>query len=858
MRGTIRNLHGTTERYIMKKFSLYAAALVLFCTAAGAAVAEPQIPDTRNLLVNSRFDFYSLTPHRHGRPMSYVADYVPFWNADTAKSLRVMRDSHIDPKILPPFSTPCGVELLPGQSFHQFFTLPEADLLYGDAVSLSFRAWQKTPGAVKGEIRAMKIESADGTWCPARDFKFRDKRTFNNMARGELVVAASKAVTSKEVLKNIELKIENFVINGNFTPGKKSFAKDNNTVGIEVRFTNTGKESVWIFAPSLLRGPKAFRAGAEYRKIPEYYRHIPRTMQKLWKGEPIHILLMGSSIDRGSANPPLYPYDENPASPKYKKPLSDSHSGFSTKLVGRPDLDPYFGWSNHYFSYAGRLKVELMKKFDLSGDKILMNFMAADGSCIGESHSGLKAYCELLKDPDPGLNAHKPGKSWRELYPGLFSRPEGPRPDLVIYGSGANEKTDTPDEAAVFEGAIRYIQRNYPGVEFLGCIYQSRGGYTPNGNDMQAIGMRYGIPFVDFGIVNDRLTRLINPYAVGNGDGHPQAAIHYIWFKQLEKAFECAGPVVAGFPQTRLPERMMPGSLNWEGEMKLYKAGDKRFFRPGAFILDDSAFNCWAAFTKPPTAKEKNDPKYKAPQGFVYVDGEKKGVARRASPWIDVRNSFFRHGRLSFGDRHVVELASAYKFAGVDAKQTISRRFTGVETNLFTGKKKVRSYESGTGFPYGRFVIDLAPGESCQVSAVGTAFAPVWVDTPKGGTLQVDVDGQKAFETAANQPFVMQNGEKIFMENRKGIRGLPYGVHTVTFKALKAPVTVMGLYSYDLRSNRSGERIVRNFAADGVYEFEPAFKAVPLVRCAPGLTLRSVTRERAEFAGSGDFEAIGE
>ena len=105
MCGTIRNLHGTTERYIMKKFSLYAAALVLFCTAAGAAVAEPQIPDTRNLLVNSRFDFYSLTPHRHGRPMSYVADYVPFWNADTAKSLRVMRDSHIDPKILPPFST---------------------------------------------------------------------------------------------------------------------------------------------------------------------------------------------------------------------------------------------------------------------------------------------------------------------------------------------------------------------------------------------------------------------------------------------------------------------------------------------------------------------------------------------------------------------------------------------------------------------------------------------------------------------------------------------------------------------------------------------------------------------------------
>ena len=842
----------------MKKFALLFFVSFVFCVS-GAPVPEPEIVDPRNLLVNSAFEFHSLIPHRHGRAQSFVADYVPFWNADTAKSLRVWRDSHIDPKYLPPFSVPGGVELLPGQSFHQFFTLPEANLLYGDAVSLTFRGWQGTPGALRGEIKAMKIESADGTWSPGKDFKFRDKRTFNRMARGELVVAASKAVTAKEAGKNIEFRIENFVIPGNFTPGKKSFAKDNNTVGLEVRFTNTSKASVWIFAPSLLRGPQAFRAIGTYRKIPEYYRHIPRTMQKLWKGEAVHILLMGSSIDRGSANPPLYPYVEDPKSPKYKQPLSDSHSGFSTKLVGRPDLDPYFGWSNHYFSYAGRLKVELMKKFDLAGDKILMNFMAADGSCIGESHSGLKKYCELLLPPYPGFNAHKEGKSWRELYPELFSRPEGPRPDLVIYGSGANEKTDTPDEGAVFEGAIRYIQRNYPGTEFVGCMYQSRGGYTPNPGDMQAIAMRYGIPFIDFGLVNDRLTRLINPNAVGNGDGHPQAAIHYVWFKQLERAFECIGPVVAGFPQVHLPERMMPTSLNWEGEMKLYKAGDKRFFRPGAFVLDDSAFNCWAAFTKPPTAKEKSDPQYKPPVGAVYVDGEKRGVARRASPGIDLRNSFFRHGRLSFGDRHVVELTPEYKFTGLDAKQTVSRKFTGVESKLFDcGGKKALPYESKTGFPYGRFVLTLAPGESCTVSAVGTGFAPVWADTPAGGTLQVDADGQKAFEIPTNQPYVLRSGEKIFMENRKGIRGLPYGVHTFTFKALKAPVAVMGLYSYDLRANRSNERIVRGFAGAGTYEFEPAFRAAPLIFCSPGLELKSVTKERAVFAGSGDFEAIGE
>ena len=155
-------------------------------------------------------------------------------------------------------------------------------------------------------------------------------------------------------------------------------------------------------------------------------------------------------------------------------------------------------------------------------------------------------------------------------------------------------------------------------------------------------------------------------------------------------------------------------------------------------------------------------------------------------------------------------------------------------------------------------MIELAPGESCTVSFVGTACAPVWVDTPKGGTLQVDVDGKKAFEIPANQPFVMRSGEKIFMENRKGIQGLPYGVHTVTFKALKGPVSVMGLYSYDLRSNRSNERVVRGFAGNGVYAFEPAFKAPPLIFSSPGLELKSVTKEQAVFAGRGGFEAIGE
>ena len=465
----------------------------------------------------------------------------------------------------------------------------------------------------------------------------------------------------------------------------------------------------------------------------------------------------------------------------------------------------------------------------------------------------MKKYCELLQPPEGGTNAHVAGKSWKELYPGLFSRPEGPRPDLVIFGSGANEKTDTPDECAVFEGMIRYIQRNYPGVEFLGCMYQNKGGYTPNPADMQALAMRYQFPFVDFGIVNDRLLRLINPNAIGNNDGHPQAAVHYIWFKQLERAFECTGPVVSGFPQVHLPERVMPTAYNWEGEMKTYRAGDKRFFRPNAFIIDDSAFNCWAGPVK------KAEPGKQSPRGMIFINGKQASTyGSRPSPYYNVRNSFFRHGRLAFGDRHVVEISDFYKFTFLDSKQSLNKYYTGVESKLFSGIKKVLPYNSQTGFPYGRFVTTLQPGESCQITLPGNAFAVTWVDTEKGGSLSAEINGNKCFEVPANVPFVMQNKEKLYMENRKGIQGLPFGLHTITLKAAKAPVLLMGVYAYDTRSNSAWKRVVYGAADNSEFKFEPAFKAVPLIDCRGTLKLKSVTCEKALFSGAGTFTAAGE
>ena len=69
----------------MKKFAFLFFVSFVFC-ASGAPVKEPEIVDPRNLLVNPAFEFHSLIPHRHGKAQSFAADYVPFWNADSAKS----------------------------------------------------------------------------------------------------------------------------------------------------------------------------------------------------------------------------------------------------------------------------------------------------------------------------------------------------------------------------------------------------------------------------------------------------------------------------------------------------------------------------------------------------------------------------------------------------------------------------------------------------------------------------------------------------------------------------------------------------------------------------------------------------
>ncbi len=821
--------------------------LLAACLVSSAARADECVPQT-NLLLNSKFAFHAFQDHRLGEPRNYRSHNVAFWNTGGWGDISVVRQSHVNTAIRPAFWAENLVSLRPQARFWQFFTLPEVGLLHGQSISLTVFGYQDTPGALVARVVVLKVESEDGTWSPA-ELGLSDKRTFARHGRGELVAAKTYEARSSTTGR-IELTIPGAEIMGHFREGSDSRTDDVNTVGIRVEFTNVGDEGdVWVCAPCLVAGPQPVAHAAPGRECVPFYRHIPRTMQKLWKGEPIHMVLMGSSIDRGSANPPQYLYDEDPNSETFKHPLSDR--AFEGEKIGRPDLDPYFGWWQHYFSYAGRLKVELMRKFDLPSDKICMNFMACDGSCVGEAHSGLAEYLSLAVPPSEHANGHKAGKTWQELYPDLFSRREGPRPDLVIFGSGANEKTDSPDEVAVLEGMIRWIQRHYPETEFLFCMWQNRGGYTPNAGDLKALALRYQIPLIDFARVQDDLTAYTNPYALCPDGGHPQAAGHYLWFKQLERAFECWDPIRCGQAQLQLPDRVHPNSYGWEGEITTYSRDSERI-QGRLFVLDDTAVNCWG--TVPDNEHG----------GAIFVDDQKMSF-RRSSPRRDLRNSLFRFGRCRLGDRHVLELVGqGAALTAVDAKTCPNRRWLGVENPLWElDGAKPAPFVSSVGNPYGTHQVVLAPGQSITIDAVLTDVSVAYTDRPDGGILKVVVDDHPRLSQQTDMPYVDRTEKKHYMENRRGILGLPFGLHTIRLEAVDRPVTVLGLFTYDSRSNRRHERRLVGYASAGeTLRFSAPFAARPVVMCHEALRAgtEDITPSQVTFSGesTGSYEIIGQ
>ncbi|QGQ22470.1 hypothetical protein F1728_07170 [Gimesia benthica] len=769
----------------MKKITLLFLS-VFVCSLFSVVMAENTLP-TVNLLQNPQFRLRKTAGSEPGRSILY-------WNTDRWGD--VVAGSGAEKLKLE--SLEKAVEILPGKRIWQFATLPELGLKGGDAVSLSVNGYQEQSGALKARLCLMLIESADGQWSPA-DFGMPDKRTFAKHGRGELVRSPQQEASSEETQKEFELQLNGLKIDPRFKEQREADADFRNVVGVLVEFVNDSNQRVWVNSPALVKGETAAKTvPTTSRALPELYQKIPRTMQKLTTGQPISILTLGSSIDRGSANPRLYFYDEDPASPHYKEPLIEARSGnpeamkrLIAERMGRPDLQDYVGWSQHYFMYTGRMRRELLRKFHYPVEKMLLNVMACDGSSIGESHSGFKAYAELELPPNPNENGHPTGKSWQELYPALFENGKKPGPDLVIFGHGHNEHIDRPDEIAAYEGAIRWFQRHYPGVEFVSCMWiRDKGQSNSMTEPMQKLCAYYEIPFVDMGQLIIDLKATTNYYAMAPDGGHPAAGSHYLWFKQLEQVFEMpAEATLQGVPQKQLPPRMNAFARNWEGTMVRFQKDSPRIVDGRMLILEDAAFNLWA------------DNKREMMQ--LLIDGqpaEHAGHGRNSFSVPNPRNSTFVHGRLSRGDRHIIEIPNqSARLGAVDCKVGLKRRFYGVEAQGWKGKSPVQEFESKWGAPYGEQAFLLQPGETLEIEVEADELSIAWLDDPAGGTLVAEVDGKPAWSQPTNQPFTDSQGRTHFIENRRGVLGLPFGKHQIRLQAEGKPVRVIGVFGYDGR-----------------------------------------------------------
>ena len=446
----------------------------------------------------------------------------------------------------------------------------------------------------------------------------------------------------------------------------------------------------------------------------------------------------------------------------------------------------------------------------------------------------------------------------------MFERREGPRPDLVIFGSGANEHYDTPDEVAIFEGAIRWIQRHYPETEFLFSMW---GDSTSSPSDMQALALRYQIPFLDFGEAYDETRRWCNPLETV---GHPEAWVHDLWFKTISQAFQCWDPIQPGQAQLQLPERVHPNTYGWEGDIATFSMpnpqwkgnvvtfsnSNPRLHDGTQMIIEDTAFNQWAWSTNFTPIATRVD--------GVHVIGRGTGFSERA-----IRNSTLAWGRLPLGDRHIVEVVKSpgMSIIAVDCKVCPNRRWIGVESPLWRQNSpplKSVPFESLWGAPYGSNQVVVSPGTAVEIDGMATDVSVAFVDTRKGGSIRVFVDGVERFKEAANRPFVDAQAQEHYIENRKGIRGLPYGLHTVRVEAVERPVPLLGLFLYDARSNRAHERRLTGLAAPGeTLVFSAPFQARPRVFCTAPLAVNNTSEIRADrvtFAGTGPgaYEIVGE
>lgn len=819
-------------------------SLLLFSARAGFASSE------QNLLWNGGFHFQAFETSRDGGRTAARTGSVPYWDQAAFGDAEVLRSP--DAPFRSAFPVDGIVVIHPGKSLKQLVLLHEAQLDHGDFVSLSVFGHQTKPGALRATLYQMQLDDAQGEWSPQK-FGQKDARTFPKHARGELVRKRIGQATS-DGGTDFELKVENAGLTGVILDDPAESGERANTLGLQIEFVNTSDQDVWIYSPCLTRSAVARNRLPDQRSLPNHYRHLPRTLAKLRRGEPLHLIVMGSSIDRASANPPLYLYDEDPASVHFKEPISAGDFLFDGSKVGHPEWTPYIGQWRHYFSFGNRLRLGLMRRFDYPIDRLLLNFMACDGSSISESHSALAPWATLAGQPSPDLNGHASGKSWPELYPSIFTRPGGPRPDLVIFGSGANEKIDGAEEVAVFEGALRWFQRHYPGTEFVFCLWQNREKSTVSGA-IRDLALAYGIPFLDLGRELNLASRYVNRLGFTPGDGHPQAAAHDLWGRLLERAFQPADAWQAGVPQVHLPPRVSPYTLGWEGEMRTYAATSPRI-RENAFIFDDTVVNLWANSSEPLVKVLINGLPSTSPEFY-------SGSRLKSTKGRDSRNSTFTLGRLSFGDRHVVEVTGAEaRIVAVDAKLALNRVWHGVGSQTWQRSGlPAAPFASEWGAPYGSMKVMVPAGQKIRLRWVGTDCSVAWAPHAGAGTLVATVNGEERLREPTDQPFRLASGREAYLENRKGVRGLPFGVHQLEIEALAGPVAVLGAFSYDTRANQETQRTLQGMASPGdEVEFTAPFPAVPVVVCHGGLEVKTVSRERITFGGgqTGHYQVTGD
>jgi hypothetical protein len=802
-----------------------------------------------NLLLNSTLGFHCFENSRKGENATFRSGAVACWDQDAYGDCEAYRASRV-PVFRPLIPVDNVVVIHPGKLFSQFILMSEAGLDPGDRVSLSVFGYQAMQQGLRATVFLMQVDGAAGQWSPA-DFGQSDGRTFAKCARGEMIPVPAASATTANV-GHFELKLENVEIVGALAERPPLDAAQEQcrptTIGLTVELANVSQSDVWIYSPCLSRSPQALNRLPDAQPVPSSYRHIPRTVQKLWRGEPLHILHLGYSSDCGDANPRLYLYDENPKSATFKQPLELEFNGVR---IGHPDWNDYFFRWNFYFMAWGRMRCSLFRKFDYSIDRILLNSMARGGSYLSEAHSAYADYASLSVPPGPA-NGHREGKTWTQLYPALFGRLGGPSPDLVTIGYGKKTTLDNVDEIEQYEGTIRWFQRHYPGVEFVFTVNDWREGFADNAGGLEELSLRYGIPFVDFGRALNLTTRHYDGRSPILGDRHPQAYAHYIWYKQIEKLFEVVDPIQPGFPQAYLPERISPDTIGWEGDIVTYGNPHSRLRLSTGFIFDDTTVNLWA------TCKDK--------WVQVMVDGTKpRNFERPSATKRDIQNSTYAVGRLSLGDRHIVEVVGTEAhLIAVDAKTALNRQWLGVENRGWAlGRLKPKPFQSQWGSPYGYYQLQIPEGKSAEVEAVGTFFSVAYVDQAGGGTLLTQVDGSDRLRQPTNVAFRMASGEALMMENRRGIGPVPYGLHVLRVTAVGSPVALLGIFAYDTRSNRSNERVICGTAFPGeTVSFNPHFNARPLVLCTGGLRALTpdTTLEQVRLTGNspGRYQIIGE